>query len=181
MDKNILITDRLVLRTIGACDAEALTARADNYKVAVMLARLPYPYTLADAHHFIAGVNEKREDDGIFGLYLKPAEIFIGVCCYEWHGEDAPEFGYWLGEPYWGEGYMSEAVQAVIAHAFRVNRHEKLLSGCRLQNLASRRVLAKAGFEHVGRYEIDSLVLKAKLPGDRFRLTRERWEGRDAG
>ena len=69
------------------------------------------------------------------------------------------------------------SVVAVIAHAFRINRHERLLSGCRLQNLASRRVLVKAGFEHIGRYEIDSLVLKTKLPGHRFCLTRERWEG----
>ena len=177
MDKDILSTDRLILRTIGASDAEALTTLADNYKVAVMLARLPYPYKLADARQFIAWVNEKRDGEGTFGLYLKPEETFIGVCSYEWHGEDAPEFGYWLGEPYWGKGYMSEAAQAVIAHAFKINRHEKLLSGCRLQNLASRRVLEKAGFEHVGRYEIDSLVLKAKLPGHRFCLTRERWKG----
>jgi RimJ/RimL family protein N-acetyltransferase len=177
MDKDTLITDRLILRTIRARDAEALTALADNYKVAVMLARLPYPYKLADAYHFIAWVNEKRDGEGTFGLYIKPEETFIGMCSYEWHGEEAPEFGYWLGEPYWGEGYMSEAAQAAIAHAFTVHRHQKLLSGCRLQNIASRRVLEKAGFEHVGRYEVDSLVLKAKLPGHRFCLTRERWEG----
>ena len=177
MDKDTLITDRLILRTISARDAEGLTALADNYKVAVMLARLPYPYKLADARDFIAWVNQKREGEGTFGLYLKPEETFIGVCSYEWHGEDAPEFGYWLGEPHWGRGYMSEAVQAVLAHAFTVHRHQKLLSGCRLQNIASRRVLEKAGFEHVGHYEIDSLVLRAKLPGHRFCLTRERWEG----
>jgi len=177
MDKDILITDRLILRTIGAGDAEAIAALADNYKIAVMLARLPYPYKLADARQFIDWVNEKREGEGTFGLYLKPEAAFIGICSYEWHGEDAPEFGYWLGEPYWGRGYMSEAARAVIAHAFRIKRHQKLLSGCRLQNLASRRVLEKVGFEHVGHYEIDSLVLKAKLPGHRFCLTRERWEG----
>src|SRR6478735_3502785 len=167
MDKDILLTGRLILRTLSASDAEALAVLADNYKVAVMLARLPYPYKLVDARDFICRVSEKREGEGTFGLYLKPEETFIGVCSYEWHGEDAPEFGYWLGEPYWGKGYMSEAAKAVIAHAFRINRHERLLSGCRLQNLASRRVLVKAGFEHIGRYEIDSLVLKTKLPGHR--------------
>ena len=177
MDKDILITDRLILRTISGGDAEALAALADNYKVAVMLARLPYPYRLADARQFIAWVNEKRDGEGTFGLYLKPERTFVGVCSYEWHGEDAPELGYWLGEPYWGKGYMSEAVGAVVAHAFTEGRHERLISGCRLQNLASRRVLEKAGFEHAGRYEIDSLLLKTKVPGHRFSLSRERWKG----
>jgi len=177
MDKNTLITDRLILRPVAARDAEALTTLADNYKVAVMLSRLPYPYRIEHARDFISWVNARQEDEGIFGLYLKPGETFIGVCSYELRGEEEPELGYWLGEPYWGKGYMSEAVTAVVAHAFTVNRHAKLTSGCRLQNHASRRILEKAGFEHVGRYEIDSLVLKAKLPGHRFHLTREHWEG----
>jgi RimJ/RimL family protein N-acetyltransferase len=71
-------------------------------------------------------------------------------------------------------------LKAVLSHAFTVNRHEKLMSGCRLQNHASRRVLEKLGFEHIGRYDIDSLVLRAKLPGHRFHLTRQRWERLDA-
>lgn len=175
MDKDTLITDRLILRPVALGDAEALTALADNYKVAVMLARLPYPYRIEHARDFIAWADRRPAGEGIFGLYRKPEEGFIGVCSYELRGEEAPEFGYWLGEPYWGKGYMSEAVKAVVAHAFTVDRHDRLLSGCRLQNIASRRVLEKAGFEHAGPYEIDSLVLKAKLPGHRFHLTRERW------
>lgn len=177
MDKDTLSTSRLILRTVAPGDAEALAALADNYKIAVMLARLPYPYRLDHARDFIARLGEKRPDEGIFGLYLKPRETFIGVCSYEMRDDDAPEIGYWLGEPYWGKGYMSEAVKAIIAHAFTAKRHARLLSGCRLQNAGSRRVLEKAGFEHVGRYEIQSLVLGATLPGHRFCLTRERWEG----
>src|SRR5262245_49154501 len=106
MDKDTLITDRLILRTVRAQDAEALTALADNYKIALLPARLPYPYKLEDARDFIAWVDDRSAGEGIFGLYLKPAEIFIGLCSYEMRGNDAPEFGYWLGEPYWGKGYM---------------------------------------------------------------------------
>ncbi|MGE0008619.1 MAG: GNAT family N-acetyltransferase [Parvibaculaceae bacterium] len=177
MARTTLVTDRLILRTVAESDAEAIAALADNYKIAIMLARLPYPYRIEHAHDFIARAAGRRSEEGIFGLHIKPDETFIGVCSYELRGGAEPEFGYWLGEPYWGEGYMSEAVSAVVSHAFTINRHAALRAGCRLQNLASRRVLEKAGFEHIGHGAIDSLVLKARLPGHRFRLTRERWQG----
>lgn len=178
MTKDITTTERLILRPVGAPDAEAICALIDNYKIAVMLARVPYPYKIEDAHRFIAWAKDQPEDETVFALCLQDkARTFIGVCSYEKRQNDAPELGYWLGELYWGKGYMSEAVNAVIARAFTVAGHERLVSGCRLQNLASRRVLEKAGFEHAGLGEIDSLVLKTKVPGHRFSLTRERWEG----
>jgi RimJ/RimL family protein N-acetyltransferase len=176
MDRTTLITDRLTLRSVAPRDAEAIAALADNYKIAVMLARLPYPYRIEDARDFIAWAGERRKGEGIFALCLKADETFIGICSYELCGDAEPEFGYWLGEAYWGKGYMSEALGAAITHAFMVNGHEALQAGCRLQNLASRRVLEKAGFEHIGQSAIDSFVLKTKLPGHRFRLTRERWQ-----
>lgn len=181
MDKDTLITDRLILKPVDRRDAEAITALADNYKVAVMLSRLPYPYRIEHARDFIAWAKDRPADETVFGLYLKDhAGTFAGVCSCERRESDAPELGYWLGEPYWGRGYMSEAVEAVVAQAFTVAGHARLLPGCRLQNLASRRVLEKAGFEHAGRYDIDSLLLGTKVPGHRFSLTRARWTERAA-
>ncbi len=176
MSKTI-ITDRLILRPVAACDAEAIATLADNYKVAIMLSRLPYPYRLEDARNFIAWAAAQPEDETAFGVYLKgKPEMFIGVASCERREAQEAELGYWLGEPFWGKGYMSETVKAVVAHAFTEAGHDRLVSGCRLQNLASRRILEKAGFEHSGRYEIDSLLLKTKVPGHRFRLSRERWK-----
>jgi len=176
MTQDIIITDRLILRAVRAPDAEAIATLIDNYKIAVMLARVPYPYKIEDAHRFIAWAKDQPADETVFALCLKDkAETFMGVCSCERRQNDAAELGYWLGEAYWGKGYMSEAVKAVIAQAFTAG-HERLVSGCRLQNLASRRVLEKAGFEHTGMGNIDSLVLKAKVPGHRFSLSRERWE-----
>jgi RimJ/RimL family protein N-acetyltransferase len=181
MHKDTLITDRLILRPPAEDDAEAITMLADNYKVAVMLSRLPYPYRIEHARDFIAWAGKQPADETVLGIHRKDErQTFIGVVSCERRDGDVPELGYWLGEPYWGKGYMSEAVRAVVAKAFAVWRHERLVSGCRLQNHASRRILEKAGFEHVGRYDIDSLLLKAKVPGHRFSLTRERWEGLDA-
>jgi RimJ/RimL family protein N-acetyltransferase len=178
MSKNVIITDRLILRPVAAADAEAIATLADNYKVAVMLSRLPYPYRLADALRFLAWAKDQPADETVFGIHLKDAAgTFIGIAACERRDAAEPELGYWLGEPYWGKGYMSEAVKALVAHAFNEAGHDRLVSGCRLQNLASRRVLEKAGFEHAGRYEIDSLLLNTKVPGHRFTLSRERWKG----
>jgi len=178
MSKRSITTERLILQPLRERDAEALTALADNYKVAIMLSRLPYPYTIAHARSFIAWAKDQPADETVFGIYLKDmAQTFIGIASCERREAGEPELGYWLGEPYWGRGYMSEAVGAVVAHAFTEGRHERLISGCRLQNLASRRVLEKAGFEHAGRYEIDSLLLMTTVPGHRFTLNRERWKG----
>ena len=61
MDRTTLITDRLTLRPVAPRDAEAITALADNYKIAVMLARLPYPYRIEDARDFIAWADEETQ------------------------------------------------------------------------------------------------------------------------
>jgi RimJ/RimL family protein N-acetyltransferase len=181
MDKDTIITDRLILRPPTADDAEAITVLADNYKVAVMLSRLPYPYRIEHARDFIAWARKQPADAPVLAIHLKDErQTFLGVASCERRDGEGPELGYWLGEPYWGKGYMSEAVKAVVARAFALARHQRLVAGCRLQNLASRRILEKAGFEHVGRYDIESLLLKAKVPGHRFSLTRERWQGLNA-
>ena len=98
----------------------------------------------------------------------------IGVCSVEMHDGKA-ELGYWYGCEYWGNGYATEAAQAVIDHAFSELNHEALYSGARISNPASRRVLEKCGFQwtSVGLYRIRSL--RSSAPIDRFRLDRGIW------
>ena len=88
---------------------------------------------------------------------------------------EAPEIGYWLGVPFWGQGYATEAVRAVIDHAFGDLGYDVLVGGARVSNPASRRVLEKCGFQWtgVGLYRIRALASSA--PVDRFRLDRRRW------
>jgi RimJ/RimL family protein N-acetyltransferase len=89
--------------------------------------------------------------------------------------EDAPEVGYWLGAPYWGQGYCTEALHAVIDYAFTDLDHEALHAGARVTNPASRRVLEKCGFQWtgVGLYRIRAI--NSSAPIDRFRLERGIW------
>jgi RimJ/RimL family protein N-acetyltransferase len=99
----------------------------------------------------------------------------LGCCGIGKLDGEHPEIGYWLGVPFWGKGYATEAARALIDHAFGELGYDVLVSGARVSNPASRRVLQKCGFEWtgVGLYRIRALASSA--PVDRFRLDRGLW------
>jgi RimJ/RimL family protein N-acetyltransferase len=168
----VLKTERLVLRAPLREDVEAIARLAGDRRIAVNTARLPHPYGIADAEHFIAAVN-RQEGEATFVIGLDG--IPIGACGID-PREGAPEIGYWLGVPYWGRGYATEAVRAVIDHAFDGLGHEALQAGARVSNPASRRVLEKCGFQWTGVRLARIRAINSAAPTDRFRLDRRLWE-----
>ncbi len=168
-----LETDRLILRAPRLEDAPAIAALINDRRIAEMTTRIPHPYALADAAAWIATVN-RREGEATFLVTLADATV-IGVCGIALHDNAPPELGYWLGVPFWGKGYATEAARAVLDHGFEDLGHDALLSGARISNPASRRVLEKCGFQWtgVGLYRIRSIASSA--PIDRFRLERGIW------
>jgi len=168
----VLKTKRLVLRAPRGDDADAIARLAGDRRIAVNTARLPHPYGIADAEQFIAAVN-RRAGEAVFLIVLDGA--LIGTCGID-PREDIPEIGYWLGVPYWGEGYATEAARAVIDHAFGELRHEALQAGARVSNPASRRVLEKCGFQWTGVRLSRIRAINSAAPTDRFRLDRKLWE-----
>jgi len=168
----VLETRRLVLRAPGLEDAKTVAALANDRRIAENTARIPHPYKVADAEGFISGAN-KAGGEAVFLVTLCD-ETVIGACGIVFH-EETPELGYWLGVPYWGNGYATEALHAVIDYAFTDLGHAALQAGARVTNPASRRVLEKCGFQWtgVGLYRIRAI--KSSAPIDRFRLERGIW------
>jgi RimJ/RimL family protein N-acetyltransferase len=86
-----------------------------------------------------------------------------------------PELGYWLGVPYWGQGFGTEAARAVIDFFFEDYAAEQLYAATRVANPASRNILEKCGFQWSGvelhRFE----ALGSSSPVDSFRLSRGVW------
>jgi RimJ/RimL family protein N-acetyltransferase len=76
---------------------------------------------------------------------------------------------------YWGKGYATEAVRALIDHAFTELEHKALQSSVRVTNPASRRVLEKCGFQWTGVGLCRIRALGSSVPVDRFRLERGIW------
>lgn len=139
-------TRRLVLRAPIRGDVPDLVRLADNPRIATVLSRLPSPYTRADAVAFVE-IFSQRADERPYAITLDGR--FIGVVGFTYFQEGAPELGYWLGEPYWGKGYMSEAVKALLEAAFATRQYPQIKSRALATNTASLNVLEKAGFKRV--------------------------------
>ena len=167
----VLETKRLALRPPRLADAKTVAMLANDRRIAENTARIPHPYKTSDAESFIGGASKAGEV--VFLIALRDKTV-IGACGIMLQ-EDTPELGYWLGVPYWNQGYATEALHAVIDYAFTDLAHEAVQAGARVTNPASRRVLEKCGFQWtgVGLYRISSI--KSSAPIDRFRLERGIW------
>jgi RimJ/RimL family protein N-acetyltransferase len=162
-----------LLRAPRLEDAETIAALADDRRVAENTLRIPHPYALADAESFIDSANAAAGEI-VFLITTHGARV-LGICGVRKVDGEQPEIGYWLGVPFWGKGYATEAARAVIDHAFDNLGYDVLIGGARVSNPASRRVLEKCAFQWtgVGLYRIRALASSA--PVDRFRLDRRLW------
>ena len=171
----VLETGRLLLRAPKLDDAKVIARLANNRKIAEMTALIPHPYGVDDARAWIESLSEEGRGWTFAVTAKSEAGALIGACGYGRRHDDEPEIGYWIGEPYWGRGYATEAVRAVIDHLFSVTELDSLSAGCRVTNLASRRVIEKCGFQWTGAALFRVRALGASVPADRFRLERGIW------
>ncbi|WP_439271893.1 GNAT family N-acetyltransferase [Pseudochrobactrum sp. HB0163] len=178
----VQITERLVLRPPHEEDIDALTQLAQNIKIARMLARLPHPYSRENAVEFMALAASGAAGLLVYAITLADSGEFIG--CISLHDHKygpGYEIGYWLGEPYWGKGYATEATTALIDLAFRELSLEQIHISAQSRNEASRRVIEKCGFRHTGS-AIGVSGVDGDVPVECYVMTRQQWlELRGAG
>ncbi|MFM9852995.1 MAG: GNAT family N-acetyltransferase [Sphingomonadaceae bacterium] len=144
-------TQRLLLRPGWIEDAPDLAKAVAHEDVAFKLARLPWPYTIADAQWFL-GLDRSAADVN-FLIFLRTQaepELIGGIGIHD--DEDGQsEIGYWIAPAHWGHGYATEAGQAVIDIARNGLRLPRLVSGHFVDNPASGAVLRKLGFRPTGK------------------------------
>lgn len=145
-----LTTERLILRPFVPEDADDVWPLANNWRVASMLGRVPFPYAKEDAEAFIARTSEHAEGDGNHVFALTEAGTLMGACGIHLRESALYEIGYWLGEPFWGRGLATEAVHRLVRFAFDEMQVETMIAGHFFDNPASARVLSKAGFRYTG-------------------------------
>ena len=169
----VLATARLRLRALQPEDAPTIATLANDRRIAENTARIPHPYTLADAEGFLRYL-EESETETAFAITLAD-DALIGICGLRMKPRQAPEIGYWLGIAYWGHGYATEAARALIDHAFEDLGLERLEASARVSNPASRRVLEKCGFQWNSVVLLRIHAIASSAPVDRFRLDRGLW------
>jgi len=169
-----LITDRLILRHITLDDAPCVQEHCGNWNVASKLSRVPHPYPDGAAREWIITHAEARAKMTGFPFAIVKDGSLVGVIGIE--AMDIPnamEVGYWLGEPYWGNGYATEAGQRVVRFAFEELNLVLLQAIYFLDNPASGHTLSKLGFRKTGEETRFSLARGCELAGARLELTRQ--------
>jgi ribosomal-protein-alanine N-acetyltransferase len=146
-----LESERLLLREPKLSDAPTIAQLMNDWDVVKNLSSAPFPYLEEDARAFLARQREGLAEgtDYAFAVTRKSDGAFMGKCGV--HLKEAGyELGYWLGRPYWGQGFATEAAAEVLAFAFRNLRAESVEAGWFHDNPASGHVLEKLGFRANG-------------------------------
>lgn len=137
-------SERLFLRPGWPEEWEDLLALIDDEDVVRNLARAPWPYTAEDAKTFAARQHDRLLPNFFVTLPGADGARLIGSVGLSRDGDDI-ELGYWIGRPFWGQGYATEAARAVLSLAKALG-HQRLVASHFVDNPASGRVLRKLGF-----------------------------------
>lgn len=137
------------LRLLTVEDANSLVKYANNKKIFDnMRDAFPYPYTLISAADYIKISNEISDSKLIYGIEYNDEiigciggfledDIYIKSC----------ELGYWIGEPHWGKGIITEAIKLMTEKLFKRFDIVRLYAEPYEKNIGSRKALEKAGFK----------------------------------
>jgi RimJ/RimL family protein N-acetyltransferase len=147
-------TDRLILRAPAPGDVPAITSLAGDPAIARMTTRMPHPYAEADARQFLALV--ARQDGARERTFVIEQEHggLIGAIGFHRPPSGPLELGYWIGRPFWGQGYATEAVTGALHWASVDWGRKAIASGHFADNGPSANVLIKSGFLYTGEVQM---------------------------
>jgi ribosomal-protein-alanine N-acetyltransferase len=160
-------TERLRLRPLTARDTKRIAALAGDWDVASMTARIPYPYSPELAEQWIGGLA-----DGEIVRGIERRANLIGVCGYLPDSHGSAELGYWIGKPWWGHGFATEAARAIVEHCFASAGFERVTCGHFIDNPASGKVIAKLGFQFIGADRLWCEARQSEVETLRYELRR---------
>jgi RimJ/RimL family protein N-acetyltransferase len=163
-----LETERLVLRPFRSADADEFARLSGDWAVASMTSDIPYPFTPTQALGWLKPVRGEAR------FAIEREGQLIGGAGFYRRPSGAAELGFWLGRPWWGQGYATEATRAVVRFGLCNPRLPGYSSAHFIDNAASARVLAKLGFEPVDRGQIACVARGHDVEVITYWLDRER-------
>ncbi len=151
-----LATSRLIIREYKPEDVTDLVRNINNLNVSRYMAVIPFPYAVKDAKKWIKQCSEKSHEiprtHYDLGIELKSEQRLIGGIGLEDVNtrNRTAEIGYWLGEIYWRQGYMTESARAILDFAFDKLKLRRIEIPTFVENLASTTLARKLGAKPEG-------------------------------
>jgi ribosomal-protein-alanine N-acetyltransferase len=154
-----LETDRLILRAFSEDDAPAVQTLARAREVADTTLNIPHPYPENGATTWIACHPANMEKGQYtFAIVRRQDQVLVGamgIATNPTHNKG--ELGYWIGVPYWNQGYATEAARRIVQWGFEELHLNRIYARYLVRNSASARVMQKAGLKYEGTFKQDAL------------------------
>jgi RimJ/RimL family protein N-acetyltransferase len=182
-EQHVIRTARLMLRPLRADDDARIFELIAHWDILRYLSSPPWPYQREHARMFVNA--RMRPDPDAITSVITHEDALVGIIdaaikpAGNAQRERGYAIGYWLGQPYWGRGYMSEAARAFIAHVFELTGDETIYSGAVSENAASLRIQEKLGFVRAGEAMLYIPARRKELPSTNTVLTRARFAALD--
>jgi RimJ/RimL family protein N-acetyltransferase len=178
METFALQTERLRLRTYSDTDITELVPLVNVKEVAATTLRIPHPYTQQDARAFLAMAQEPGKLWLAIALRSDGRQIGgIGLRIEEQHRH--AELGYWIGVPYWGKGYATEAARELVRYGFVDLKLHRIFASHFGHNPASGNILRKLGMRHEGCQREHLRKWDQFVDSELYGLLRHEWEARE--
>jgi ribosomal-protein-alanine N-acetyltransferase len=171
----VLTTERLTLRRPELPDAPAIQSLVSERAVAETTALIPHPYPDGGAEAFIRQLQrDAGESRSIEFAMIRRADdrLVGGIVVRQGPTADVGDIGYYVGSPYWGQGYATEAARAAVTFGFERFGFEAFEAGIFFGNRRSARVLEKSGFRKTGETEQEFPVRGGSRRLEVYRLDR---------
>ncbi|HET9223072.1 MAG TPA: GNAT family protein [Roseiflexaceae bacterium] len=149
----VIETERLLLRKITLDDAADIFEYASDREVPTYMSWEPHQ-SIQETYDYLERVMRRYQEHnpGPWAIVHKRDAKMIGTCSYSsWEREDyRAEVGYVLNRRYWGQGYMAEAVRAIVDFGFSRLGMNRIQARCDVPNIGSARVMEKVGMSFEG-------------------------------
>lgn len=146
-------TERLLLRSLTNDDSDRIEELAGEFDVAKSTLNIPYPYPKGSAIDFIESVlnAEKNNEIIMFAIIKKESQHLIGLINLNLSTQySRGELAYWIGKHYWGNGYGTEAAEALLEYGFNYLNLNKIFAASFTSNPGSSRIMEKIGLRYEG-------------------------------